>query len=105
MPSLAVLRRDARSNHVEERGIIAHELWGDKRKFPQLARILESRGFKTSVEPEEYGDHLRIDESVESFRNHAVERVKQLCELGDHLNLRYNGWWLHAGPHTDYVTQ
>lgn len=85
--------------------MIAHELWGDKKKFPPLAHILEARGFRTSIESEEYGDHLRIDEAVDSFRNHAAQRVRQLCALGDQLNLRYNGWWLYAGRHTDYVMQ
>ena len=105
MPSSVVLKQDARSKNVEETGVIAHQLWGDKRKFPQLASMLEARGFKTSIEPEEYGDHLRIDEPVDSFRHHAAERVKQFCQLSDRMNLRYNGWWLYAGPHTDYVTQ
>jgi hypothetical protein len=105
MPSTAVLKRDARSDDIEETGIVAHELWGDERKFPHLAAFLEHRGFKTSVEPEEYGDHLRIEEPVDSFRNHASERVKQFCLLGDRFDLRYNGWWLYAGPHSDYVMQ
>ena len=105
MPAALVLKRDARSSDIEETGVIAHQLWGDKAKFPALARVFEARGFKTSVEPEEYGDHLRIDEPVESFRRHAAERIKQLCMAGDQMNLRYNGWWLYAGPHTDYVMQ
>jgi hypothetical protein len=96
---------DARSNDLTETGMISHELWGDERKFPPLAQILQKRGFRTSVEPEEYGDHLRVDESVESFRKHHVERIQQLCTLADQRNLRYSGWPIWAGRHTHSVFQ
>lgn len=105
LASREVPLRDARRAAPEEKGIISHELWGDKAKFPALARVLEARGFRTSVEPEEYGFHLRIDEPVGSFRQHAAERVSQLCKLGDRMNLRYKGWSLRAGRHSDYVMQ
>ena len=105
MPATTTLVTDARSNDPEERGVIAHELWGDPAKLLPLGLLFQARGIHTRVEPEEYGSHLRIDEDVDRFRFHARERVTQLCEVAEENHFRYRGWWLYAGPHTDYVMQ
>ncbi|HEY7958967.1 MAG TPA: hypothetical protein VID20_02800 [Sphingomicrobium sp.] len=105
MTSSEMLGHDARSQNIEDKGAIVHDLGADKRKFRSLKRIVESRGFTTSIEPEEYGDRLRIDELVDSFRRHSSDRLRQLCKLGEQMHLRYNGWWLYVGSHTDYVMQ
>jgi hypothetical protein len=54
---------------------------------------------------DEIGSGAMLEEDASRFRQHAAERIGQMCQIAAEHHLRYRGWWIEAPGFSDYVTQ